>query len=240
MLVDALAERLSVEPDLVVDPPRPLQYVVLGLGCDPDVVLVDRASVRARWHQVIEDLLERTDPRSGRTRLVVLAGSDEIDGALDAARAGAAAWLQPGCGADELVQVLRLVGRGHAFYPSAVLGPVLAALYADLHAAPETDGPLATLSLREREVLGCLVEGRNSRTIATVLEMADNTVRTHTARIFRKLGVHSRVEAVRIAHEAGFSPGLPTPVDRRGGDGASAPALRSEPVEHLDRPDSPI
>jgi len=65
-----------------------------------------------------------------------------------------------------------------------------------------TEGPLDDLSAREREVLRLLAGSLSQREIAASLHMSPNTLKTHTRRIFRKLGVSTRAEAVRRAREA--------------------------------------
>lgn len=58
------------------------------------------------------------------------------------------------------------------------------------------------LTPRERDVVLCLAAGRNPAEIADELGMSANTVRTHANKIFAKLGVHSRLEAVAVARGA--------------------------------------
>jgi two-component system nitrate/nitrite response regulator NarL len=55
------------------------------------------------------------------------------------------------------------------------------------------------LTPRERDVLMCFAQGRCPAEIAGELGMSAHTVRTHTNKIFAKLGVHSRLEAVTLA-----------------------------------------
>jgi DNA-binding NarL/FixJ family response regulator len=57
-----------------------------------------------------------------------------------------------------------------------------------------------SLTTREREVLGLLVEGLDDREIAARLVISRNTVGTHVDHIFAKLGVHSRGQAVALAY----------------------------------------
>lgn len=60
------------------------------------------------------------------------------------------------------------------------------------------------LSSREREVLQQLAKGRTDRQIAVALGMSYQTVRTHTASLYRQLQVHGRIQAVRLAVDAGW------------------------------------
>jgi len=66
------------------------------------------------------------------------------------------------------------------------------------------------LTDREREVLEVAAEGLTARQIATRLGVRDRTVTTHLTRIYKKLGVGSRVAAIRVAANAGLvSVGMP-------------------------------
>src|SRR3954468_8777259 len=65
--------------------------------------------------------------------------------------------------------------------------------------AESADGPLATLSARERDVFRLLAGGLTMRDIATQLCVSPKTVDTHRQRIFKKLDVHSAVQLLRFA-----------------------------------------
>ena len=60
------------------------------------------------------------------------------------------------------------------------------------------------LTKREREVLALLAEGLDPREIATHLVLSPKTVATHVEHVLSKLGVHSRTEAVALAHRHGL------------------------------------
>jgi DNA-binding CsgD family transcriptional regulator len=89
------------------------------------------------------------------------------------------------------------------------MGVVLGALRAELDPAARRDDPLAVLSRQERRVLSELVDGARSPEIAAALGVSPGTVRTHLNNVFGKLGVHSRLEAVRVARAAGLRPRSP-------------------------------
>ena len=57
---------------------------------------------------------------------------------------------------------------------------------------------------REREVLQLLAAGRSNKEIARDLGLSPNTVKTHVARLFEKLGVARRTEAIGLARELGI------------------------------------
>ncbi len=59
-------------------------------------------------------------------------------------------------------------------------------------------GTQGTLSHREQEVLRELAQGKSNREIAEALWLAEDTIKSHLRRVYRKLGVGSRAEAVAL------------------------------------------
>ncbi len=73
------------------------------------------------------------------------------------------------------------------------------------NAAPTTKGlPLGELTLRERDVLEGIAEGLNNTEIASSLKLSEKTVRNHITRVFDKIGVDHRYQAIVLAREAGL------------------------------------
>jgi ATP/maltotriose-dependent transcriptional regulator MalT len=67
-------------------------------------------------------------------------------------------------------------------------------------------GLLEPLTHREYEVLELIIAGRTNRQISAELHISNETVKSHAARIFRKLEVHSRTQAIARVRELGLSP----------------------------------
>jgi DNA-binding NarL/FixJ family response regulator len=63
---------------------------------------------------------------------------------------------------------------------------------------------LAKLSGRERDVLRLIARGRTNGEIATELYVSETTVKSHIGRIFSKLGIRDRAQAVISAYETGL------------------------------------
>jgi putative two-component system response regulator len=62
------------------------------------------------------------------------------------------------------------------------------------------------LTRRESEVIRLMAEGMSNRSIAVLLDLQVNTVRNHVQRVLRKLGAHSKLEAVAVARRRGLLP----------------------------------
>jgi DNA-binding CsgD family transcriptional regulator len=82
----------------------------------------------------------------------------------------------------------------HAIFGLAVTGP------------PRAQSSTLELTPRQLEVLQLLAEGASTETIAAALHLSRETVRNHVRNILRSLGVHSRLEAVALAHREGLLP----------------------------------
>jgi DNA-binding NarL/FixJ family response regulator len=110
---------------------------------------------------------------------------------------GAQAYLVKTTGREELLAVLRAVVCGRAT-DQAVLCPA-----GHGPAAPAgTPGTRPPLSARETQVLALLGRGYSNARIAAALGIAEATVKRHLTHVYNKLGVSSRVDALRLAYES--------------------------------------
>ncbi|MGH3972713.1 MAG: LuxR C-terminal-related transcriptional regulator [Pseudonocardiaceae bacterium] len=210
MLTEALAARLATTPDIVVvghcttRDPNPEVLVTL---LRPDVITIE--VTLARDAAPLLTLFREAWPPA---HVVILTASRDPEQAIEAARAGAVGWVSKESSIDTLAYALRCASQGHACFPPEQLGRVLRELRADVQRTQRRDGPLDSLTCRERAVLMCLVQGQGKTEIADELGLSVNTVRTHTNKIFAKLGVHSRLEAATVARTAlRGTPNLPQP-----------------------------
>lgn len=129
----------------------------------------------------------------------------------------------PGAGGIEtLKEIKRITPRlpviiltGHGDIPLAVMATKLGAYdfitkppdFSNLRAIirEATEIPCnCGLTLRERETLKWVGEGKSNFEIAVLMGLSENTIRTHLKKVFAKLGVYSRAQAVAAAFESGI------------------------------------
>ncbi|MFC6935671.1 response regulator transcription factor [Actinomadura yumaensis] len=105
-------------------------------------------------------------------------------------------------GAAPLASALKDLGR-RARLPAGARPPAEAARPGGTggRAAP---GAVAVLTVREREVLKLVAEGRNNKEIAATLFISPKTASVHVSNILAKLGVTSRTQAAAVAHREGL------------------------------------
>jgi DNA-binding NarL/FixJ family response regulator len=201
LFAEALAARLSAEPDLEVLPVAhdTRRAAALIATEEPQVVVLDLVLGEESGLDAL-DLVRRRHPD---VRVVILSGITDLDPMVTALRRGAVAWIPKTESADLVAQVIRgAAGRG-GWIPPAVLGEVLRRL---LSGGDPDGGDLGDLTPREREVLQCMVDGLNRPEIADRLGLSANTVRTHTQNLLGKIGAHSALEAITMAMRSGMRP----------------------------------
>ncbi|RYD71941.1 MAG: response regulator transcription factor [Verrucomicrobiaceae bacterium] len=153
----------------------------------PDVALVD---INLPGMSGIE-LVARLKEACPSVLCLILTTYEDSIPIFNALKAGACGYLLKRAPADEIVSA---VVQAHA--GGSPMSPQIARqVVGFFHKQPVANGT-ETLSDREREVLQLLAEGSMYKEIATRLGISIDTVRTHVRKIYEKLHVHSRTEAV--------------------------------------------
>ncbi|MGH2677844.1 MAG: LuxR C-terminal-related transcriptional regulator [Actinomycetota bacterium] len=161
----------------------------------PDVVLTEVELAAGSGLSLVRRL-------GDRLATVVLTRRHEGDVLLDAVSAGAMGCLGHDCDPAELADALQRVVGGRFVIDERRLHHTLKR--ASAARAPVEGSPnLAALTGREREILQLLARGMDNQAIAKQLHLSAHTARTHVGNILRKLGVHSRAEAARLALREG-------------------------------------
>ncbi len=156
----------------------------------PDVVLMDLMMPGMDGIAATREIHKKY-PHVKIIALTSFSDQNMVNGAL---QAGAIGYLQKNVTAVELASAVRSACAGRM-----TLSPEAAQALADLAAQPQIPGN--QLTERERDVLKCMVQGSNNQEIADQLVISLGTVKFHVSNIFQKLGVDSRVEAVKLAIE---------------------------------------
>lgn len=156
----------------------------------PDVVLMDLMMPGVDGVTAAREIYHKY-PQTKVIALTSFAEQNLVQGAL---QAGAIGYLQKNITAKELANAIRSACDG-----KMTLSPEATQVLANSVAQPQIPGE--QLTERERDVLKCMVEGLNNNEIAETLVVSLGTVKFHISNIFHKLGVDSRVEAVKLAIE---------------------------------------
>ena len=136
----------------------------------------------------------------------VLVLSDRADGdrVLRALGLGVRAYVTKAEGLRGLPDTIRRALSGERVIAPALEQDAVLALGRMARRAREGEEVAAELTGRERQVLQLLTDGRTMRQIGTRLGISPRTVETHVAKVYRKLGVRTRVQAVSKAATLGL------------------------------------
>lgn len=156
----------------------------------PDVVLMDLMMPGMDGVAATREIHKKY-PQVKVIALTSFSEQNMVNGAL---QAGAIGYLQKNVTAAELANAIRSACAG-----KMTLSPEAVQVLAESAAQPQIPGN--QLTERERDVLRCMVNGSNNQEIAEELVISLGTVKFHVSNIFQKLGVDSRVEAVKVALE---------------------------------------
>jgi len=117
---------------------------------------------------------------------------------LDSILAGAAGFVLKQVRGCDLVGAVRAVASGQSLLDSRAASELIASMQDE---SIRRD-PLAGLSPRERNILELIGEGLTNRQIGERLFLSEKTIKNHTARLFRKLGLEQRTQAAVYAARA--------------------------------------
>ena len=122
----------------------------------------------------------------------------------DALKAGASGFLLKTVPPGQLVEAVRNVSAGESLLAPTVTRRLIEEFVRRPPPGEAQVDRLAGLTEREREVLELIARGRSTAEIAGTLVVSGATVKTHVNRIFAKLGLRDRVQAVVLAYETGL------------------------------------
>jgi DNA-binding NarL/FixJ family response regulator len=175
--------------------------VRLARDLRPDVILMD---IRMPGLDGIAATRQLAGPGGSPAKIIILTTYDLDEYLFDALQAGASGFLLKDVVPEELIRGVRVVAAGGALLAPSVTQTLIAAFAGQPRRSLAAAASLSALTPREREILTLVGTGLSNPQIAAELFISENTVKTHVARVFDKLGVHERVQAVIIAYDTGL------------------------------------
>jgi len=165
----------------------------------PDVVLMDVRMPQMNGLDAAREILAQT-----ASKVLMLTTFDIDDYVYTALRAGAGGFLLKDAPADELLRAVRVIAAGEALLAPSVTRRMIAEFVSRSTTPRRSADELSRLTPRETEVLRLLARGMSNAEIAAQLFVSEETVKTHVGKVFSKLGLRDRAQAVVIAYETGL------------------------------------
>ena len=120
----------------------------------------------------------------------------------NALKAGARGYVLKSSAEFEVVEAVRAVSQGKAYF-SPKVSRILADDYMRFLESKQVDDSFDLLTGRERQILQLLAEGQSNKDIATILDLSPTTVICHRQHIFQKLNLHSLADLILYAIRKG-------------------------------------
>jgi DNA-binding NarL/FixJ family response regulator len=205
---------LDAQPDIDVvgEAGDGAEAVATARALRPDVILLDVQMPAMNGPEAAREILRLPEVHP---KIIMITTFDLDEYVHAAIAAGASGFLLKDTRAEVLADAVRTVAGGEALLAPAILRRLVAHHAA---ASPTTARPgqvipgLDELTERELEVFRLLGRGLSNQDVARELWISESTVKTHVTRVFAKLGLRDRAQAVVLAYESGLiAPGTSAP-----------------------------
>jgi two-component system, NarL family, response regulator NreC len=160
----------------------------------PDVAVLDLAMPRLNGMDAARELRAALP----LMRTVLLTVHNDQQYVVAALNAGVKGYVLKTQASTDLVEAIRSAMKGDRYLSPGLSTGVAEAIARDGGAAPDP------LTMREREVLQLVAEGKSSRVIGQILKISPKTAEAHRTRIMKKLGIHETAGLVRYAIRNGL------------------------------------
>ena len=176
------------------------EALAAAAGDQPNIIILDIVLGDEDGLSILPQLREVAP----NARVLVLTGLRSADSQRQAMRAGAMGVVLKEHAAEVLIKAIKKVHHGEVWLDRFTMGSVFQEFTEEKQADPDKE-KIATLTDREREVVGLVGEGLKNKQIAARLFISETTVTHHLSSVFSKLEVSDRLELIIYAFRHGLA-----------------------------------
>ena len=191
MLVQALVPLVQQEFEVVGVALDGREMLEMARQRRPNVIVTDISMPYLNGIDAARILLKEANS----PRFIFLTMHSDLPLVVEAFRAGASGYVLKLCGTDEFVKAIHCVAKGSSYITPLLAGDVISALLT----AKKDNSRDTGLTVRQREVLQLLAEGKTMKQVATLLGISTRTAESHKYEIMRQLGVKTTAGLIRYA-----------------------------------------
>ena len=202
---DGLRRLLEAEPDLAVvgEAIDAAEALTLTRDLTPDILLLDVAMPKVSGLEALQALADWP----GAPRVILLTAAIDKADIIKALQLGARGVVLKESATGVLMQAIRIVMQGGYWVGRESVSDLLRALQSLGTGSERADQlPAFSLTQRELQIVGLVVEAAGNKKIADTLAISEKTVKHHLTNIFEKLGVSSRLELALFAAQHRLTP----------------------------------
>jgi DNA-binding NarL/FixJ family response regulator len=195
ILIDALINVVGSAFEFVGAAHNGRCAIELARQTRPDVIVMDISMPELNGIDAARILRKEVSS----AKLLFLTMYTDLPLLQEAFRAGASGYLLKACGVEEFVSAVQSVACGRTYISPLLAGDLVATL---ITSGPQRAAGEHTLTLRQREVLQLLAEGKTMKEVAARLNISTRTTESHKYEIMRHLGMDTTAELIRYAVRA--------------------------------------
>ena len=196
MLLEAFKQLLQPDFEVVGTVGNGHDLLTAAVELKPDVIILDIAMPQMNG-MVAARRLKQTMPE---VKIIFLTVNEDADFASEAMRIGASGYLLKSSAASELFQAIEVALKGKSYVTPLIMQEMVASFANDRQTGEASD----KLTMRQREVLQLLAEGRSMKEVANILDVSPRTVAFHKYRIMDELNLKNSTDLVRFAIKHSF------------------------------------
>lgn len=204
---EGLRALLASEPDIevVAEAENGREAIERSRELSPDVIVMDLTMPEMNGLEATR----RIYAENNDAKILALSMHSDKHFVQEAISAGARGYLLKDCASSELVVAIRAVAEKRYYISPQLSGLLVDNLINGFKISnsgqAETRGESGRISLREREILQLIAEGKSTKEIAYQLELSVKTVETHRTNIMKKLDLFSVAELTKYAIRQGLT-----------------------------------
>jgi DNA-binding NarL/FixJ family response regulator len=199
---EGIAALLNQLPDIRVVAGASGADIALLQKTKPNVVLLDLGLGHGDSIRVAEDI-KRQLPEAKIILMDLLPVHEDI---VEFVNVGVSGFIMKDATLDDLVTTIHSVAQGVHVLPPQMTSTLFSQIAKDAIVRGRSDALEAVrLTPREREVIDLIAEGLSNKEIATRLDVATDTVKSHVRNVMEKLMLHTRLQIAAFAHREGKS-----------------------------------
>ena len=171
-----------------------LEMIRLAEAHHPDIAVIDISIPTLNGIDAARELV-RSCPR---TKVILLTQHEEEQYLHEALQSGVRGYVLKSQVVNDLIHAIQQVSRG-GFYLSPGVSQAVIEAYRS-----KAERPSDPLSIRERQVLQLIAEGKSTKDVASLLGISTKTAESHRSRLMKKLDIHETASLVRYAVRRGL------------------------------------
>lgn len=195
LVLGAFKNLLSAKVEIVGTASNGRELIKVVRESEPDVIVTDISMPELNGLDASIKLLKLLPD----LKFIFLTVSDDPDVVAKVMRSGAKGYLLKSSAATELLQAIEAVAGGSTYITPLVIGGMLSSL---MNSTEESR--MEQLTVRQREILQLLAEGKTMKETARILSLTPRTIAFHKYRIMDSLKLNNSAELVRYALKSGL------------------------------------